>query len=263
MPRTTRIRSRCFDDHDLGELVPAAQGDCNYLRQPATDTLAPMQRLQRLIAALWLGSAFFLMLAASAAFRAAPNPTAAADVVGAMLTRWHYIALAGPLVLFALELHRVRRVVLIVLFIALMLAAAQSFVDLRIRTIRFSSPVPISSLSADDPVRRRFGALHGVSMMLLALQAVAAAVVVASKEKKREVPVMAGWNEREDTTLYKVVVNDEEQYSIWPADRENPLGWRDAGFSGLKRACLDYIQEIWTDMRPLSLRKKMQEMGYE
>jgi MbtH protein len=61
----------------------------------------------------------------------------------------------------------------------------------------------------------------------------------------------------EDTTIYKVVVNHEEQYSIWPAERENPLGWRDAGKTGLKAECLDYIKEVWTDMRPLSLRKKM------
>jgi len=65
--------------------------------------------------------------------------------------------------------------------------------------------------------------------------------------------------EREDTTIYKVVVNDEEQYSIWPADRENALGWRDAGKTGTKAECLAYIKEVWTDMRPLSLRKKMEE----
>lgn len=66
--------------------------------------------------------------------------------------------------------------------------------------------------------------------------------------------------EREDTTIYKVVVNHEEQYSIWPANRENALGWNDVGKSGLRQECLDYIREIWTDMRPLSLRKKMEEM---
>ena len=59
----------------------------------------------------------------------------------------------------------------------------------------------------------------------------------------------------EDTTIYKVVVNHEEQYSIWPAERENPLGWRDAGKTGLKEECLEYIKDVWTDMRPLSLRK--------
>ena len=69
-------------------------------------------------------------------------------------------------------------------------------------------------------------------------------------------------DEREDNTIYKVVVNSEEQYSIWPADRDNPLGWKDAGKSGTKAECLDYVKEVWTDMRPLSLRKKMQEMGY-
>ena len=62
----------------------------------------------------------------------------------------------------------------------------------------------------------------------------------------------------EDTTIYKVVVNHEEQYSIWPADRENALGWNDVGKAGTKQECLEYIKEVWTDMRPLSLRKKME-----
>jgi MbtH protein len=66
-------------------------------------------------------------------------------------------------------------------------------------------------------------------------------------------------DEKEDTTVYKVVVNHEEQYSIWPADREIPLGWREASKSGLKAECLAYVKEVWTDMRPLSLRKKMEE----
>jgi len=65
--------------------------------------------------------------------------------------------------------------------------------------------------------------------------------------------------EEEDKTIYKVVVNHEEQYSIWPADRENALGWNDAGKTGLKSDCLAYIKEVWTDMRPLSLRTKMEE----
>lgn len=65
-------------------------------------------------------------------------------------------------------------------------------------------------------------------------------------------------DETEDTAIYKVVVNHEEQYSIWPADRENPPGWRDVGKSGTKAECLAYIEEVWTDMRPLSLRKQMQ-----
>jgi MbtH protein len=62
-----------------------------------------------------------------------------------------------------------------------------------------------------------------------------------------------------DQTTYKVVMNHEEQYSIWPADRDNPLGWENAGKEGNKAECLEYIKEIWTDMRPLSLRKQMEE----
>ena len=66
-------------------------------------------------------------------------------------------------------------------------------------------------------------------------------------------------DDREDNTIYKVVVNHEEQYSIWSADRENALGWRDAGKSGSREECLAYIKEVWADMRPLSLRKRMEE----
>ncbi len=60
--------------------------------------------------------------------------------------------------------------------------------------------------------------------------------------------------DREDTRVYKVVVNHEKQYSIWFAEQENPLGWRDVGKSGLRSECLEYIKEVWVDMRPLSLR---------
>jgi len=64
-------------------------------------------------------------------------------------------------------------------------------------------------------------------------------------------------SEQDEKIVYKVVVNHEEQYSIWPADMEIPAGWREAGKSGLKDECLAHIKEVWTDMRPLSLRKKM------
>ena len=67
------------------------------------------------------------------------------------------------------------------------------------------------------------------------------------------------WEEKEDTTIYNVVVNHEEQYSIWPEYKEIPLGWKAVGKKGLKQECLDYVKEVWTDMRPLSLRKKMEE----
>ena len=61
-----------------------------------------------------------------------------------------------------------------------------------------------------------------------------------------------------DDRNYKVVVNDEQQYSIWFEDRPSPPGWHDAGKTGEKRECLDYIKQVWTDMRPLSLRKHME-----
>lgn len=124
----------------------------------------------------------FLILAANAAFRAA-GPTSAADVVGAMLVRWHYIALGIPLILFALELRRARPFIAALLFVAIVLAASQSFIDLRIRAIRASSPLPISSLDRGDPLRVRFGRLHGVSSVLLLVQTLAAAIVVATRSE--------------------------------------------------------------------------------
>ena len=68
--------------------------------------------------------------------------------------------------------------------------------------------------------------------------------------------LLKDWDER---TRYKVVVNREQMYSIWPADRENPLGWKEIGRVGAKQECLDYIEEVWTDMRPLALQEKMEE----
>jgi uncharacterized protein YbdZ (MbtH family) len=64
----------------------------------------------------------------------------------------------------------------------------------------------------------------------------------------------------DDGVVYRVVVNHEEQYSIWPEARELPLGWREAGKSGSKAECLAYIEEVWTDMRPLSLRQRMERL---
>ena len=62
-----------------------------------------------------------------------------------------------------------------------------------------------------------------------------------------------------DEAIYVVVMNDEEQYSIWPDDKRIPDGWRAVGTRGAKAECLQYIEETWTDMRPLSLRKRMAE----
>lgn len=61
----------------------------------------------------------------------------------------------------------------------------------------------------------------------------------------------------DDTAVFAVVVNHEEQYSIWPADREVPAGWRTQGTPDTRAACLARIAELWTDMRPLGLRERM------
>ncbi|MDT0482737.1 MULTISPECIES: MbtH family protein [Streptomyces] len=58
----------------------------------------------------------------------------------------------------------------------------------------------------------------------------------------------------QETQDYAVVVNVEEQYSIWRTDRELPIGWRIEGFAGSKENCLAHIDDVWTDMRPLSAR---------
>lgn len=68
-------------------------------------------------------------------------------------------------------------------------------------------------------------------------------------------------NEWEDVIEYQVVLNDEEQYSIWPVDRAVPAGWRAAPVRGPKAVCLEYIEQVWTDMRPLSLRRQMDANG--
>ena len=67
------------------------------------------------------------------------------------------------------------------------------------------------------------------------------------------------WENEEDMTIYSVVVNHEEQYSIWPEYKAIPKGWQAVGKTGKKEECLAYIKEVWTDMRPLSLRKQMEE----
>ncbi len=64
--------------------------------------------------------------------------------------------------------------------------------------------------------------------------------------------------DREDT-IFDVVMNHEQQYSIWPSYKAIPLGWSKVGVSGDKKTCLEHIDKVWTDMRPLSLRKSMEE----
>ncbi len=65
--------------------------------------------------------------------------------------------------------------------------------------------------------------------------------------------------EDDPNLVYTVVINNEEQYSIWPGYKDLPAGWRSVGKTGLKGECLAYINEVWTDMRPLSLRQVMQK----
>jgi MbtH protein len=68
--------------------------------------------------------------------------------------------------------------------------------------------------------------------------------------------------EDEDSQIiYKVVVNHEEQYSIWPVELENALGWTDAGVTGSKGECLAFVKQVWTDMRPLTVRRWMEQQG--
>ncbi len=66
----------------------------------------------------------------------------------------------------------------------------------------------------------------------------------------------------DSSRIYQVVINHEEQYSIWPADRALAAGWQAVGKSGPKDECLAYIHEVWTDMRPLSMRKAMDASGH-
>jgi MbtH protein len=70
-------------------------------------------------------------------------------------------------------------------------------------------------------------------------------------------------DEEEDKRAYAVVMNHEEQYSIWLADRDIPAGWKSVGKTGSKAECLAYIEQVWTDMRPLSLRKWMTDQGHD
>jgi glycerol-3-phosphate acyltransferase PlsY len=137
-----------------------------------------MSALRRVALALWLGiGATILGIAAPATFRYVQGP-AAADIVGAMLNVWHWAAVLVPAVV--LLFCRRRRLPSLLLAAALVMALAQLAIDLKIHAIRAASPVPISSLAKSDPVRKHFGMLHGVSSLLMLLQVVGAAVVVAT-----------------------------------------------------------------------------------
>jgi hypothetical protein len=133
---------------------------------------------------LWFGGGAFLLFAGvPAAFSAEPNTVMAANVVGAMLTRWHYLALLAPLILLALQWRQPSVWMVSVLFAALLFAAVEAMIDLRIRAMRYASPVPISSLSPQNPLRRRFLHMHGVSSLLLLAQIVLAGTAAAGTER--------------------------------------------------------------------------------
>ncbi|MFC7819105.1 MULTISPECIES: MbtH family NRPS accessory protein [unclassified Streptomyces] len=68
-------------------------------------------------------------------------------------------------------------------------------------------------------------------------------------------------DEQTDHRTYRVVLNDEEQYSIWDAGRELPDGWQAEGTEGSRQDCLQRIEEVWTDLRPASLRRRMEQAG--
>ncbi|MEJ2852610.1 MULTISPECIES: MbtH family protein [unclassified Saccharothrix] len=68
-------------------------------------------------------------------------------------------------------------------------------------------------------------------------------------------------DENTDGREFLVVVNNEEQYSVWFADRELPLGWRAEGTAGTRQECLDHIAAVWTDMRPRSVREHLAAHG--
>lgn len=135
--------------------------------------------ITRLVQALWFGTAAFLLIAAAAAFRAASSPSEAANVVGAMLTRWHYISLFAPLTLMMLEWRRSRPAILLTLFVAIVLASGGAILDTRIRAMRLESAFPISERSREDPIRQRFGMMHGLSSALLLLELLLAGTTIA------------------------------------------------------------------------------------
>ncbi|WP_339925216.1 MbtH family NRPS accessory protein [uncultured Cyclobacterium sp.] len=65
-------------------------------------------------------------------------------------------------------------------------------------------------------------------------------------------------SEEEEKNLFLVVINHEEQYSIWPHEKVIPNGWRAEGQEGTKEKCLEYIEKVWTNMQPLSVRKVLE-----
>jgi len=144
--------------------------------------------IRRLALAIWFGGGVILSaVAAPAAFRHAPDSHVAGDIVGAMLGIWHWIAVLAPVVVIVPLVARRGRLWLALVILALVAAGAQRAVDVRISAMRMRAPVPIRSLAPDDPLRRRFGALHGISVGLMGLNILAAGalLVVDAKDDAR------------------------------------------------------------------------------
>lgn len=147
-----------------------------------------MTRWKIIVVALWLGGGVFLMaVAAPSAFRFAPDSLVAGTIVGAMLAKWRYASIFAPLVLLIAEWRRERlqrTAPVLVLVAAVMLASLQIFTDMKVHEMRAASPVAIGSLSKSDPVRKRFGMLHGISSSLMLAQLLLAAGYVAAAGRK-------------------------------------------------------------------------------
>jgi hypothetical protein len=147
-----------------------------------------VSRWKIFVIAAWLGSGAFLMLvAAPSAFRNAPDSGIAGNIVGSMLDRWHYVAIFAPAILLIAEWRkeRLQRTAPVLLLVAaLLFASLQVLADVRVHRIRDASLVPIGMLSKSDPVRKRFGMMHGISSALMLAQVLmAAGVIVVSRPK--------------------------------------------------------------------------------
>jgi Domain of unknown function (DUF4149) len=143
-----------------------------------------MSGLSRLLLGLWFGGgAILLAVATPAAFRHAGDHAHAAEAVGAMLRPWHWLAIIAPLIALLIPSATARRSARIsVLALGMLFAVAQTVIDARIHAIRQGSAIPISSLSRTDPVRRRFGTLHGFSSVLMLLEVAAAGTALWIEE---------------------------------------------------------------------------------
>ena len=143
-----------------------------------------------------------------------------------MLTRWHYIALLAPIALLVVEWRRARSGVILLIFTGVIFAATEVAIDLQIRSIRNASPVPISSLSRRDPLRRKFGLLHGVSSLLLIAQVMIGAAATVAIE--RDSPVILRARLREQRAIDDHGREDEREVEqgklVEPPCRLCPLG---------------------------------------